>query len=137
MRNFQNAMRRLKPDLCVETIERRYPRYLGIGFCGQTHFRRDFFAVSRSGPISIYSKAWYGIDVDDYAIVRIEGHPAKKLYFWIERADFVRQYQKIGPFWLPQRDETFVQVRLYGKHVLSIDHQNYTVDQAVEDSPMR
>ena len=77
------------------------------------------------------------IDVDDYAIVRIEGHPAKKLYFWIERADFVRQYQKIGPFWLPQRDETFVQVRLYGKHVLSIDHQNYTVDQAVEDSPMR
>ena len=39
-------------------------------------------------------KVW--IDAEDYAVVRIEGHPAKKLSFWIERADFVRQYQKIG-----------------------------------------
>ena len=71
-------------------------------------------------------KLW--IDVDDYAVVRIEGHPAKKLSFWIERADFVRQYQKIDGFWLPQKDQTFVQVRLYGKKVLTIDHQNYVVN---------
>jgi len=73
-------------------------------------------------------KLW--IDVEDYAVVRIEGHPAKQLSFWIERADFVRQYQKIGGFWLPQRDETFVQVRLYGKKVLTIDHQDYVVNRA-------
>ncbi len=71
-------------------------------------------------------KLW--IDVDDYAVVRIEGHPAKKLSFWIQRADFVRQYQKIGDFWLPQRDETVVQVRMYGKKVLTIDHQGYVVN---------
>jgi hypothetical protein len=46
-------------------------------------------------------KLW--IDVDDYAVVRIVGHPAKKLSFWIERADFVRQYQKIEGFWLPEK----------------------------------
>ena len=68
------------------------------------------------------------IDTHDYAIVRIEGHPAKKLSFWIQRADFVRQYQKIGKFWLPQRDETLVQVRLYGKSVVTIDHQDYLVN---------
>jgi hypothetical protein len=73
-------------------------------------------------------KLW--IDVDDYAVVRIEGHPAKKLSFWIERADFVRQYQKIDGFWLPEKDQTFVQVRLYGKKVLTIDHQNYVVNRA-------
>jgi hypothetical protein len=73
-------------------------------------------------------KVW--IDVQDYAVVRIEGHPAKKLSFWIERADVVRQYQKIGNFWLPERDETFVQVRLYGKKVLTIDHQDYVVNGA-------
>jgi outer membrane lipoprotein-sorting protein len=72
-------------------------------------------------------KIW--IDVQDYAVVRIEGHPAKKLSFWIERADVVRQYQKIGNFWLPERDETFVQVRLYGKKVLTIDHQDYVVNR--------
>ena len=70
------------------------------------------------------------IDVEDYAVVRVEGHPAKKLSFWIQRADFVRQYQKIGSFWLPQRDETFVQVRIYGKKVLTIDHRDYVVNAA-------
>jgi hypothetical protein len=71
-------------------------------------------------------KLW--IDVDDYSVVRIEGHPAKKLSFWIERADFVRQYQKIEGFWLPQKDQTLVQVRLYGKKILTIDHQDYVVN---------
>lgn len=73
-------------------------------------------------------KLW--IDINDYAVVRIEGRPAKKLSFWIQRADFVRQYQKIDGFWLPQKDQTFVQVRLYGNKVLTIEHQNYVVNVA-------
>jgi hypothetical protein len=85
-------------------------------------------APKRKDKYLFEGKLW--IDVDDYAVVRIEGSPAKKLSFWIERADFVRQYEKIGGFWLPQRDETFVQVRLYGKKVLTIDHQDYVVNGA-------
>lgn len=85
-------------------------------------------APKRKDKYLFEGKLW--IDVEDYAVVRIEGSPAKKLSFWIERADFVRQYQKIGGFWLPQRDETFVQVRLYGKKVLTIDHQDYVVNGA-------
>jgi hypothetical protein len=75
-------------------------------------------------------KLW--IDVDDYAVVRIEGHPAKKLSFWIERADFVRQYQKVDGFWLPERDQTLVQVRLYGKKRLTIDHRDYVVNAGAQ-----
>jgi hypothetical protein len=71
-------------------------------------------------------KLW--IDVEDYSVVRIEGHPAKKLSFWIQRADFVRQYQKIDGFWLPRKNQTLVQVRLYGKKVLTIDHRDYVVN---------
>ena len=71
-------------------------------------------------------KIW--IDADDYAVVRIEGHPARKLSFWVQQADFVRQYQKIGNFWLPQSDKTLVRIRLYGKKLLTIDHQNYVVN---------
>jgi hypothetical protein len=83
-------------------------------------------------------KVW--IDTQDFAVVRIAGHPAKKLSFWIERADFVRNYQKIDGFWLSQRDETFVRVRLYGKKILIIDHENYrlagakTTDEPVQDA---
>ena len=59
---------------------------------------------------------------------RIEGHPATKLSFWIQRADFVRQYQKIDGFWLSEKDQTLVQVRLYGKKILKIEHRNYVVN---------
>ncbi len=79
----------------------------------------------RSDKYLFEGKVW--IDTEDYAIVRIAGHPAKKLSFWIERADFVREYQRIDGFWLPKKDETFVKVRMYGHKVLTIDHQNYTV----------
>ncbi|MBV8050073.1 MAG: hypothetical protein JOZ80_02720 [Acidobacteriaceae bacterium] len=83
-------------------------------------------APKRRDKYLFEGKIW--IDAQDFAIVRIEGHPAKKLSFWIEQADFVRQYEKIGEFWLSRRDETFVHVRLYGKKVLTIDHRDYTVN---------
>ncbi len=70
------------------------------------------------------------IDTEDYAIVRIAGHPAKSLSFWITRAEFVRQYQKIGEFWLPAKDETFVHVRLNGNKVITIDHRDYSINAA-------
>jgi len=77
-------------------------------------------------------KIW--IDAQDFAVVRIEGHPAKKLSFWINRADFVRQFQKIGDFWVPCKDETFVEIRLYGKKLLTIDHRDYTINGAKSSS---
>lgn len=70
------------------------------------------------------------IDARDFAIVQIAGHPAKKLSFWISRAEFVRRYQKIGEFWLPLKDETAVDVKLYGKKILTIDHHLDAVNDA-------
>src|SRR5438445_4926317 len=73
-------------------------------------------------------KVW--IDAQDYAVAQIVGHPAKKLSVWVNKADFVRRYQKIGNFWLPLKDETSVHVRFYGRKILTIGHQNYTINEA-------
>jgi outer membrane lipoprotein-sorting protein len=73
-------------------------------------------------------KIW--IDAQDFAIVKIAGHPAKKPSFWINRADFVRQYQRIDGFWLPFRDETSVEVKIYGRRVFTVDHQQYVINSA-------
>jgi hypothetical protein len=97
----------------------------------QVGFNRCFVARAipkREDKYLFEGKLW--IDVDDYAVVRIEGHPARRPSFWIQRADFVREYQKIDGFWLPKKDQTFVQVRLYGKKVLTIKHQDYVVNAA-------
>lgn len=92
--------------LVVEAVPRRKDKYL---FEGRT---------------------W--IDTRDYAIIRITGQPAQRLSFWITRADFVRQYQKIGEFWLPEREETLVHVRLNGNKALIIDHRNYSINSVAE-----
>jgi len=42
--------------------------------------------------------------------------------------DFVRDYQKIGGFWLLSREEAVSNVRIFGKETLLIDYQNYTVN---------
>jgi hypothetical protein len=47
---------------------------------------------------------------------------------WVDKADFARRYQKIGAFWLPLKDETSVHVRFYGRKILTIDHEGYTIN---------
>ncbi|MBZ5503081.1 MAG: outer membrane lipoprotein-sorting protein [Acidobacteriia bacterium] len=79
-------------------------------------------------------KVW--IDSRDFAVVRIAGHPAKELSFWITRADFVRQYEKVGDFWLPFKDETFVDVKMYGKKIFTIEHRIATVNGANTAAPV-
>jgi outer membrane lipoprotein-sorting protein len=73
-------------------------------------------------------KIW--IDAEDFAIAKIAGHPAKKPSFWINSVDFVRQYQRIDGFWLPYRDETFVEVKIYGRRIFTVDHQQYVINPA-------
>jgi hypothetical protein len=67
------------------------------------------------------------INALDFAITKIAGQPAKSPSFWIKRADFVRRYQKIGECWLPRKDETVSQVRLFGRNTLTIEHNDYHV----------
>jgi hypothetical protein len=67
------------------------------------------------------------INAKDFAIVKIAGQPAKSPSFWIKRTDFIRRYQKIGECWLPWKDETVSQVRLFGRNTLTIDHNHYHV----------
>jgi len=68
------------------------------------------------------------IDAQDFAIVKISGHPAGRMSLWINRAEFVREYQKIEGFWLPYRDETVVDMKVHGKKVFRIEHQQYVVN---------
>lgn len=86
------------------------------------------FAVTpkRKDKYLFEGKIW--IAADDFAIVRIAGRPAKKPSFWINRADFVREYQRIDGFWLPLRDETYVEVKMYGRRVFTVDHEQYVIN---------
>jgi hypothetical protein len=71
-------------------------------------------------------KVW--ISSDDFGIVRMAGRPARPLSFWLTRAEFVRQYDKIDGFWLPVEDQTVAQVRFYGRKTLVVKYNDYEVN---------
>ena len=71
-------------------------------------------------------KAW--IDKEDFAIARLEGEPAKSPSFWVVRAPFVREYQRVEQFWLPRQDETRTEIRLAGAYVLRIQYADYQIN---------
>ena len=65
-------------------------------------------------------KIW--VDEEEYAIVRIEGQPAKSPSFWTKSVHFVHTYAKQGAFWFPQSDESVTDVRILGATDLKIDY---------------
>jgi hypothetical protein len=71
----------------------------------------------------IQGKIW--VDLDDYAIVRIEGKPAQSPSFWIKNIHFVHTYQKNGLFWLPISDRSVTDARILGSSELTIEYFDY------------
>lgn len=65
------------------------------------------------------------IDERDFAVVHLEGRPARNLSFWVGRP-FVKQDScKFGDFWMPCHTDSDAQVRLVGKTELRIQYSNY------------
>ena len=72
----------------------------------------------------IQGRIW--VDVDEYAIVRIEGKPAKSPSFWIKSVQFVHTYQKRGSFWFPISDRSVTDVRILGATEVTIEYFDYS-----------
>jgi outer membrane lipoprotein-sorting protein len=75
-------------------------------------------------------KIW--IDAEDMAIAQIEGQPARSPSFWVKNVHFVRRYQKVGDFWLPREDTSVSDVRIFGKHTLTIHYESYKIGAQAE-----
>ena len=76
----------------------------------------------------VQGRVW--VDSDEYAIVRIEGKPAKSPSFWIKSVHFVHTYQKSGLLWLPVSDRSVTDARIVGATELTIEYFDYATDAA-------
>ncbi len=65
------------------------------------------------------------VDVEDYALVRADGSPAKNPSFWTKHVHFVHTYQKSGPFWFPLCTESVTDARIFGRTGLTIEYFDY------------
>jgi hypothetical protein len=65
------------------------------------------------------------VSMDDYAVMRVQGEPAKNPSWWINRASFDSRYVRRGEFWLPGRNVSTSHVRIGGEATLTIDYGPY------------
>jgi hypothetical protein len=65
------------------------------------------------------------VNMQDYAVMRVKGEPAKNPSWWISRTSFEARYARRGEFWLPTRNVSTSQVRIGGEATLTIDYGSY------------
>lgn len=65
------------------------------------------------------------VDGRDFGIIRMEGTPARNPSWWTTHVDVVHSYRRLGEFWLPERNVTVAQVRMFGRSVLTIEYKDY------------
>jgi len=71
------------------------------------------------------------VDASDFAVVRIEGEPAKNPSFWIKRTNIAHSYKKVNDFWLPAENHTESSIRLGGNATLSIEYRDYRITKSI------
>jgi hypothetical protein len=70
------------------------------------------------------------VDAKDFAVVRIEGEPARNPSFWIKKTQVRHRYIKVNDFWLPAENHTESAIRLGGEANLWIEYKNYKITKA-------
>jgi multidrug efflux pump subunit AcrA (membrane-fusion protein) len=73
-------------------------------------------------------KVW--VDGADFAVTRIDAEPAQNPSFWTKRSEIHHEYVKVQDFWLPRRNESVSYVRLGGRATLTIEYNNYQVNDS-------
>src|SRR5690349_21272729 len=74
----------------------------------------------------IDGKIW--VNATDYAIVRIEGQPARNPSFWVRSVHFVHTYQKIHQFWFASSTHTASHILIFGESELTIENSEYVLN---------
>ena len=68
-------------------------------------------------------KIW--VDASEFAVIKMQGEPAKSPSFWIRDTQIDVNWEKIGDFWFPQRNISVSHIRLGGTATLTIDYTDY------------
>lgn len=87
--------------------------------------------VTPKAPKKYLIRGTIWVDATDYAIVRMQGSPAKSPSFFIKSVEFTHTYQKAGPLWLPASDVSLSDARIFGPTRLTILYRDYQLGSAV------
>jgi len=70
------------------------------------------------------------VDGHDYALVRVEGRPARNPSAWTRSVHFTHQYQQSAGFWFPSTTESVTQALVFGRTEVTIRYFDYRPNTA-------
>jgi hypothetical protein len=94
---------------------------LGTDSCDGRSCYRLGITPKKKDKYSIEGTVW--VDAEDFAIVRIQGKPAKKPSFWTLRTEIDRHYKRIDGLWLPDYMDTWSDILIAGHSTFRIDYK--------------
>jgi hypothetical protein len=122
-----------EPELHAHTLLNRdnYDIAL-IGFepAGSQNGSQYVLAVSPKTKSKYLYRGKVWVDGTDFAVTRIEAEPALNPSFWTKKSEIHHEYVKVQNFWLPRRNQSISYIRLGGRATLTIDYDNYRVNDA-------
>lgn len=80
----------------------------------------------RASTHLLKGRAW--VDKEDGSLVRLEGRPAASSSFITGRPNIVREFEKVGDFWLAKSTHAVSDNFLFGKTELQIDYKDYHLE---------
>jgi hypothetical protein len=75
---------------------------------------------------TIQGRIW--LDMEDFAISKVEGSPAKRPSIWAGRTSFVQTYQKHGAFWLAATNASQSESRWFGRTSILVSYSDYRIN---------
>ena len=81
--------------------------------------------ISPKKPTKFTIRGRIWVDAEDFAIARIEGEPAKNPSFWIRSVKVEQRYGRNDQFWLPARNHSVAQARVFGATEVVIEYSEY------------
>lgn len=76
------------------------------------------------------------VDAEDFAVVRLEGEPAKNPSLWTKDTKIEQIYARVGDFWFPTSNRSTTSIRLGGHAVFTIDYGNYQITATNPPQPL-
>jgi hypothetical protein len=78
-------------------------------------------------------KIW--VDASDFAVVRMQGQPAKSPSFWIKDTEINANWEKVGNFWFIKQNHSLSHIRMGGMADLTIEYADYQITGVDTHSP--
>ncbi|MGI8742149.1 MAG: hypothetical protein ACR2NN_06190 [Bryobacteraceae bacterium] len=73
-------------------------------------------------------KVW--VDADDFAVTKLEGHPAANLSFWVGKPLISQTWQKTGEYWMAAQNRSHSDSMIFGASDLTVENTGYEIKPA-------